>query len=567
MIINKKSLILLSLLLIVFTFLTIPQDVQAASGDIDYPEGFTILPDCYEDGSCGLNDFIQLFVNLANVMLKILPYLAMIMMIWAGFNLIMSGGNPTKIQEGKKMVFSIVLGVMIVVILAWAWAFFVVIILTGNTADDTIGLIFNDYPWQTEWWGGGEGVIERVPGEGCCIVHGYGCTETGRGGCISMGDIWRTEPPRDPQSEYMGDYQYCFQFATACLRYQVGCCVPKDPDNTTCILPGLEGCLGDATTMTNYQHSNSYCRNIAQCEEVYEAPEIPDIPNPEGCCVTDNSCDMASYLECNGDFHEGAPTCQAVDECNTGCCVYDIDCRASKVNCDSYDGQWHDDVCANVGCDTGCCITNDSCYSSTEGNCNITNDPDFQSFSSGSDCISIPQCLSGCCIDTCQYGRMNCDGLRYDPIPADCSTEGECLTGCCLVEGNVECIDDVRGSDCEPYPPNQFWSGDLCSSLADCYDTGCCRTTNSPYVCHDDYSRGGCAGLGGTFYLNTICSPVVDECRTNGCCVTPDAGDPDYLCYPGTVGVNKAYCESAEIGGTFENTTCDHAARQGECYP
>ena len=107
----------------------------------------------------------------------------------------------------------------------------------------------------------------------------------------------------------------------------------------------------------------------------------------------------------------------------------------------------------------------------------------------------------------------------------------------------------------------------LKANRVECYNTGCCRTTTSPYTCYEDYSQQGCVDLGGFFYLNTVCSPSVEECRTNGCCVTPDAGDPLYLCFDGSTGVNKAYCESADIGGTFENTTCDHAARQGECYP
>ena len=258
---KKLSIIIISFLLVVFSVFIFSPSVQAAEQYKDYPEGLKVLPDCFKTGDCDLNDFVQLFVNLAYTGLKVLPYLAMLMMIWAGFNLIMAGGNPEKIQAGKKMITSIVLGVIIVVILAWTWSFFIVVILTGNTTGETAGYIFKDYPWQQEWWGGGEGGIEHVPSTGCCIVDGYGCTETGQGSCISLGDIW------DTSTQYMGDYQYCYQFSTVCLSYQVGCCVPKDPDNTTCILPGLEGCLGNANIMRNSQHFTTSCRNIAQCEE------------------------------------------------------------------------------------------------------------------------------------------------------------------------------------------------------------------------------------------------------------------------------------------------------------
>jgi len=58
-----------------------------------YKNGFTIIPEeCLgsqvateQTKQCDINSFVQLFVNLAAVGLKVLPYLAMLMIIGSGF--------------------------------------------------------------------------------------------------------------------------------------------------------------------------------------------------------------------------------------------------------------------------------------------------------------------------------------------------------------------------------------------------------------------------------------------------------------------------------------------------
>ena len=65
---------------------------------------------------------------------------------------------------------------------------------------------------------------------------------------------------------------------------------------------------------------------------------------------------------------------------------------------------------------------------------------------------------------------------------------------------------------------------------------------------------------------------IPDIPNPEGCCVTPDAGEPLYLYFDGnTSGVNKAYCESADIGGIFQvisgDNPCNDLSLQGICYP
>lgn len=240
---------------------------EETSGYKQYEEGWKIMPDCFTCGSCDLYDFVQLFVNLANVGLKVLPYLAMFMMIWAGFNLIMAGGNPQKIQEGKKMITSVILGVIIIVILAWAWSYFIVYALTCDPAHKETcqaKLFPGGGIWEREWWGGGEATVEHQPGTGCCIVNGFGCIDTDQTTCTSLGGP-------DIQTTYEGDYQYCHNFSATCQSYQVGCCVPTDPNSNACTSPGTNGCLpaspNDDPSWRERRHNQTPCDNLGQCQE------------------------------------------------------------------------------------------------------------------------------------------------------------------------------------------------------------------------------------------------------------------------------------------------------------
>lgn len=64
--------------------------------------------------ACGLDDFKQLFINLANWGLSILAIVATLLFIWGGFTLLIAGGRDDHIKEGKDIIVGTSTGVLVV---------------------------------------------------------------------------------------------------------------------------------------------------------------------------------------------------------------------------------------------------------------------------------------------------------------------------------------------------------------------------------------------------------------------------------------------------------------------
>lgn len=73
---------------------------------------------CYVCGDCTLCDMIAVFVGVANIILASLGGIALIVFLWGAFTLVMSGGKPEAIKEGKAAIRSTIVGLLIV-LLAW----------------------------------------------------------------------------------------------------------------------------------------------------------------------------------------------------------------------------------------------------------------------------------------------------------------------------------------------------------------------------------------------------------------------------------------------------------------
>ncbi len=215
---------------------------------------------CREVRPCQPDDFVQTFVNMSSSALIALPIVAMLFFIWGGFNLITSGGNPEKIQQGKRMILGVVLGVIIILILAWMWANFVVFILTGSSN------VFPGTNSAKPWWGGGTGsqiTPVTTPGTGCCVTL-QGCLDAeSKTGC----------------DKYMTDKTYCIGSdcstawiqATECSQYEQcqnldqGCCVPYDTTKHDCVPPEpVRGCSTVASD--HYLRDQTSCASITQCQ-------------------------------------------------------------------------------------------------------------------------------------------------------------------------------------------------------------------------------------------------------------------------------------------------------------
>ncbi len=102
---------------------------------------------------CGFDDFIQLFVDLANWGLAIMAVLALFFYIYGGFTMLISGGRHEYVENGKKILTGTTIGV-IVMLTAWALVGFYTIATTGSTK----GLVFPDIPeFRAPWSGKAEG--------------------------------------------------------------------------------------------------------------------------------------------------------------------------------------------------------------------------------------------------------------------------------------------------------------------------------------------------------------------------------------------------------------------------
>ncbi len=280
----KYPLLFSIIMLILFISIASLLPATAHAQTTDYPEGWEIIPkEClskeYRDQEgleCGLNSFLKLFVNMSNVALKVLPYLTMIMVIWAGFNLIMAGGNPEKIQSGKKMLTSVFLGILIMLVLAWAWSYFIVYLLTCDPKSETEcqAKLFGNYGgiWEKEWWGGDIG-SEQEPDVGCCtLIDTNGdflaCTEVTKEHCDELGNQAGVD-------QHNFELQNCLPgLKKVCEPLQGGCCVEEvTPPNSSACYPAdtAENSMG-CVNYPNTTHNPNDCNEIADC--------MTNIPSP-----------------------------------------------------------------------------------------------------------------------------------------------------------------------------------------------------------------------------------------------------------------------------------------------
>ncbi|XOU94199.1 MAG: pilin [Candidatus Kerfeldbacteria bacterium] len=204
----KKYLTKTIFLTVIFSiiFFTIPFNhiAQAAEaicpatgepGYCHYATGWEIIPhECIDpkstDKNCDLNSFIQLFINLANIMLKLITPLAMIIIIYGGYQFVTARGKQEQIQQGKKVLGGVFIGMVIIVIGGWVISYFVIQTLVGGYGKDQETSLFNSSEyiqvWKTEWWNPGEASSNQNGQQGAsgsCYVPGVGCKDNTKNEC------------------------------------------------------------------------------------------------------------------------------------------------------------------------------------------------------------------------------------------------------------------------------------------------------------------------------------------------------------------------------------------------
>ncbi|OGY62477.1 MAG: hypothetical protein A3G58_01460 [Candidatus Colwellbacteria bacterium RIFCSPLOWO2_12_FULL_46_17] len=84
-----------------------------------------IVPECDPTTTCDVNAFTQLIVNIIQFLIDIALIVAVISIMWGGFLMLTSGGNSTRISNGKKAITAAVIGIVIVTLSAFLIGVFV----------------------------------------------------------------------------------------------------------------------------------------------------------------------------------------------------------------------------------------------------------------------------------------------------------------------------------------------------------------------------------------------------------------------------------------------------------
>ena len=74
----------------------------------------TLIQEAECTGKCTLNSFISLGINLSNIILGVVGALTLVMFIYGGVVLVLSGGNSEKVTKGKEIILGSVVGLLIV---------------------------------------------------------------------------------------------------------------------------------------------------------------------------------------------------------------------------------------------------------------------------------------------------------------------------------------------------------------------------------------------------------------------------------------------------------------------
>ncbi len=237
----------IKILFLAFSLIAIAALLPHVSWAAEYNPGWEIIPnECRTGGGegCNLNSFVQMFVNLSRIMLNLLPYLSMLVIIVGGFRLLTSAGRAQEVQHGKNVLINALLGIFIVLVLAWIVSFTVVWALTG---EDTGEIFAGSFLW---WNPGGENVDQALPGMGCCFIKNVGCFDFSKTDCDSkIADF----PSILPAEKSWTETQTCASF-TDCVNLKVQssdptyCCATDDTDTNgnpdSCKTSGgASGCL------------------------------------------------------------------------------------------------------------------------------------------------------------------------------------------------------------------------------------------------------------------------------------------------------------------------------------
>lgn len=139
---KSKPLLFLSILLSLVVAFAPAMPTNAA---------ISIVPaDCQDEDGCNICELVKMFTNGATIIGGALGVNALLLFLIGGFMLIFSGGNPDRVQRGKKLLVGTITGIAIV-FLAW-FAVNTLVRIAAVSGAKAPGIQGSAKIFSEEWW-------------------------------------------------------------------------------------------------------------------------------------------------------------------------------------------------------------------------------------------------------------------------------------------------------------------------------------------------------------------------------------------------------------------------------
>ena len=106
-----------------------------------------VAKDCFNCGACSLCDLLLIASKGMRFLLSLCGAIALALFIYGGFELLISQGKAEAVEHGKKMITGTVIGVFIILLVAWVWPNWVIISLKGIPTEGKPATIFSNDAW------------------------------------------------------------------------------------------------------------------------------------------------------------------------------------------------------------------------------------------------------------------------------------------------------------------------------------------------------------------------------------------------------------------------------------
>jgi hypothetical protein len=113
--------------------------------DITYAAGGLVR--CGNPGmtACTIPDLFRVIINIINYLLGLAGFVAMIFIVWSGWNMVSAAGNEEKITHAKESLSNSIIGLFLVLIM-YVLLNGIIVILSGYTLTEALNFIFKTGP-------------------------------------------------------------------------------------------------------------------------------------------------------------------------------------------------------------------------------------------------------------------------------------------------------------------------------------------------------------------------------------------------------------------------------------